>query len=206
MVLGGVVAAVLGVAWANREDPNVYEMPVADAYARLTSAKIESSYSGVLGNRDISISGNGTDKVYWRASGAHAITRCQADLTPEGSGSTRITAFCDGGAPSAGAAAGMVHGLMRNRMIEHIDAAMTGRPFDRERANGQTAGLWPKDVRQPDGSFGTAVNEAVKMDRDMKQMIAEVEKTGQEMRVREEMVQRSQSTQAATRPMVDLSR
>jgi hypothetical protein len=204
LLLGGVVAAVLGYAWFSRGEANVYPMSVQDTYSKLTGTKIESDYSGVLGKRDISISGNGENVVYWRASGAHATTRCQADLTPEGSSSTRINAYCDGGSLPSGAAAGMLHGMMRQRIIEHIDATLTDRPFDKNRARGQTAGLWPKDVRQPDASLGTAVNDAIKMDRDMKKMIGDIEKTGREMKLRQEMEYRSQSTRAATQPMVDL--
>ena len=206
LLLGGVVAAVVGYAWLGRAEANVYPMSVADTYAKLSSAKVDSTGKGPLGARDISISGNGENAVYWVATGAHAVTRCQADLTPEGASSTRITAYCDGGAPSAGAAAGMLHGMMRQGMIEHIDSALTGRPFDPAKAHGQTAAMWPKDIRQPNGSFGGAVNDAIKMDRDMKKMIAEAEKSGSEMRSAQEMQYRSQSTRAATQPMVDLSR
>jgi len=204
LLIGGAVAAVMGYAWFSRGEPNVYPMSIADTYARLTTAKVESSGSGPLGNREISISGNGTNVVYWSAGGTFSTTRCQADLSPEGSNETRITAFCDGGDISGGAANGMLQGMMRNRMIEHIDATLEGRAFDPRKALGASATGWPKDVRQPEGSIGAAVNEAVKMDRDMHKMINEMEKTGKQMGQGKEMEYRSQSTRAATQPMVDL--
>lgn len=205
LLLGGVAAAVLGFAWFSRSEANVYPMTVADTYARLTSAKVEASGKGPLGNREISISGNGSSTIYWKAGGTFSTTRCQADLTPEGSSKTRITAYCDGGDISGGAANGMLQGMMRKRMIEHIDSTLDGRPYDQQKAMGASATGWPDDVRQPNGSFGAAVNEAVKMDRDMKKMIGEMEKTGKQMRQAQEMEYRSRSTSAATRPMTDLS-
>lgn len=168
LLVGGALIAVVGYAWYSRGEANVYPLTVAQTYEKLTTAKVEESGSGPLGNRDIKISGNGTDKIYWKAEGAHAITRCQADLSPEGASSTRITAFCDGASGPSGAAAGMLHGMLRKAMIEHIDSTLDGRPYDRQKARGETASGWPADVRQPDGSLGGAVDEAMKMDREFR--------------------------------------
>ena len=176
LLLGGAVAAIIAYAWMGKGEANVYSLPVADTYAKLTSAKVEPGGQGVFGRLDTSVSGNGENVVYWRASGAHAAIRCQADLTPEGSSKTRITAYCDGGSGPSGAAAGMLMGMKRKSLIEHIDATLDGRAYDPRRAQGETAALWPADVRQPDGSFGTAVNDAIKMDRDMRQGMKEFEK------------------------------
>ena len=73
------------------------------------------------------------------------------------------TALCSG---MAGAAAGMVHNMMRNAYIERVDATLTGRPFDKQLAVGSTASGWPDDGI--DGSLATAQVKALKMDAEMR--------------------------------------
>jgi hypothetical protein len=204
LLIGGAVVAIFAYAWSGKAEANVYDMPVAETYAKLTSTKIEPGGQGAFGRLDTAVSGNGENVVYWRASGSHAAIRCQADLAPEGS-KTRITAFCDGGAAGSGAAAGMLMGMKRKRLIEHIDATLEGRPYDNQLAMGSTAALWPADVRQPDGSFGTAVNDAIKMDRDMRQGMKEFEKLEKKVSAEYQSQMRSQMPSAATKPMTDLS-
>lgn len=204
LLIGGAVVAIFAYAWAGKAEANVYDLPVADTYAKLTSAKIEPGGQSVFGRLDTSVSGNGENVVYWRASGSHAAIRCQADLTPEGN-KTSIAAYCDGGAAGSGAAAGILMGMKRKRLIEHIDSTLEGRPYDNQLAQGSTAALWPADVRQPDGSFGTAVNDAIKMDRDMRQGMKEFEKEAKKLGSAHQMEVRSQVPASATRPMTDLS-
>lgn len=204
LLIGGAVVAIFAYAWAGKGEANVYDLPVADTYAKLTSAKIEPGGQGVFGRLDTSVSGNGENVVYWRASGSHAAIRCQADLTPEGN-QTKIAAYCDGGAAGSGAATGMLMGMKRKRLIEHIDSTLEGRPYDSQLALGSTAALWPADVRQPDGSFGTAVNDAIKMDRDMRQGMKEFEKEAKKLGSAQQMEVRSKIPATATRPMTDLS-
>ena len=155
---------------------NVYPMTSQQAYDKLVAAPIERSGKGPFGTMDISASGDGSGTVRW---GNGFITMCEANITPEGTDKSRIMAYC--GAGGEGAAAGITQALHRKAIIEHIDSALRGRPYDPKLAYGTTAGLWPDDPRQADGSFGAAAGEALKMDRDMHKAIAEMDNMADEM-------------------------
>jgi len=203
LLLAGAFFGVIFYAWFGRGEANVYAMAPAEVYQALRSAPVEKGNGGVFGNLDTSVSGNGDSVLYWNASGAHAGYHCEAAITPEGSDQSRLTAFCGGSGASDGAAAGMVSAMKRKALIEHIDATLGKRPFDAHLAQGSTASGWPSDARQPDGSYGTAVVGALKMERDIKQMERDFDKQKAE----------SDATAAAHagvqfrpgKPMVDLS-
>ena len=197
LLLAGAFLGVIGYAWFGGGDPNVYAMTQAEAYQKLRAAPVEKGNTGVFGKLETSVSGNGDSKVYWNAGGNH----CEAEITPDG-GKSRIMAFCGGGSASDGAAAGMVSGMHRRALIEHIDAALDGRAFDPRKAQGETAARWPSDARQPDGSYGTMVGDALKMDRDMHKAIREMDK---ESAARPVASSSGASPSQATKPMVDLS-
>lgn len=150
---------------------NLYPMPADQAYAKLVDAKIERSGKGPFGTLAIAAVGDGSGTIKYMVSDA-GMKMCEANIAAEGDKS-RITAFCDRG--GEGAAAGMTQNLMRSRLIEHIDATLKGREFDPRLALGSTAGSWPKDPRQPNGSIGAAATEALKMERDMKRDLKEME-------------------------------
>jgi hypothetical protein len=173
LLLGAAVAGIIGYAWFGRGEANVYAMTPAEVYAALRAAPVEPGGQGVFGRLDTSVSGNGDNAVYWNASGSHAGIRCEANIAPEGSDKSRLTAYCDGGAAGSGAAAGMLMAMKRKALIEHIDATLDKRPFDVKLAQGSTASGWPSDARQPDGTLGTAMGDALKMERDMKKMMRE---------------------------------
>ena len=169
-----LIAAVLGWAWFGRAEGNVYAMTPDQAYARLVSTKVEKGR--LFGNLETKVSGNGQSTVYWNAGGYN----CATDIVAEEGGKSRLTAYCGGASFSDGAAAGMLAGMHRSELIEHIDATLRGRPYDAKLASGSTAAGWPKDERQPDGSLGGAVGEAMKMQSEMAQMAKEggsIEKT-----------------------------
>ena len=175
LLLAAAFLGVLGYAWFGRGDANVYAITPADVYQALRSAPVEKGNGGVFGNLDTSVSGNGDSVITWNASGSHASRRCEATIAPEGTDQSRLTAFCDGGGAGDGAAAGMVSGMNRKALIEHIDATLDKRPYDARMAQGSTASGWPSDARQADGSYGTAVGDALKMERDIKQDIKQME-------------------------------
>ncbi len=175
LLLGAAFAGILGYAWFGRGEANVYAMTPAEVYAALRAAPLQKGNGAVFGNLDTSVSGNGENAVYWSASGSHASKRCEATITPEGADKSRLTAYCGGGSFSDGAAAGMVSAMDRKALIEHIDATLDKRPYDVKLAQGSTASGWPSDARQADGSLGTAMGDALKMEREMKQMIREGE-------------------------------
>ncbi len=180
------VVGVLTYAWYSRAEANVYPMTADQAYAKLTTTQIEPSGQGPFGRLDTSVSGDGTSVVRWAATGAHASINCEANITPEGSSQSRITAHCGGSSPSSGAASGMLMAMNRKALIEHIDSTLRGRPYDFKLAQGATASQWPDDPRQPDGSFGTAAAQALEMERDTKKMIKDMEKTTDEWREKAE--------------------
>jgi hypothetical protein len=149
---------------------NVYPMKPQDAYDKLVAAQIEADGKGPFGRLDTSVSGDGSSTVWWQASGTFASVKCEANIAPEGTDKSKITAYCGGSSPSDGAAAGMMLGLERKALIEHIDSTLRGRPYDRRLAFGSTAGSWPDDPRQADSSYSGAVGDALKMERDMHKM------------------------------------
>ena len=163
---------------------NIYPMTPQQAYDKLVSTPIEPGGRGVFGRLDTSVSGDGSSKVTWQSSGTFASIECEANIAPEGADKSRINAFCGGSSPSDGAASGMVQGLHRKALIEHIDSTLRGRPYDPDLARGSTAGSWPDDPRQADGSYASAATEALKMERDMHKSIAEMEKTADEAEAR----------------------
>lgn len=167
LLLGAAVAGILGYAWFGRGEANVYAMTPAEVYAALRAAPVEPGGQGVFGRLDTKVSGNGDNAVYWNASGSHAGIRCEANITPEGSDKSRLTAFCGGGGAGSGAAAGMLSAMNRKALIEHIDATLDKRPYDAKLAQGSTASGWPSDARQADGSLGTAMGDALKMEQEM---------------------------------------
>ena len=175
LLLGAAFAGILGYAWFGRGESNVYATTLAEVYAALRAAPVEPGGQGVFGRLDTSVSGNGDSVIYWNASGSHAAIHCEANITPEGADKSRLTAFCGGGGAGSGAAGGMLSAMNRKALIEHIDAALDKRPYDVRLAQGSTAAGWPSDARQADGSLGTAMGDALKMERDMKKMMHEAE-------------------------------
>lgn len=176
LLLSATVAGIIGYAWFGRGEANVYFMAPAEAYAKLRAAPIRADGKTAFGRLVYVVSGDGESKLYWNGSGGtFASSHCEADITLEGANTSRIMAHCNGGSLSDGAAAGMVSGMQRKALIEHIDATLEGRPFDVKLAQGSTASGWPSDARQPDGSLGTAMGGALKMERDMNKMMREAE-------------------------------
>ena len=204
LLLAGAFLGVIGYAWMSSGDPNVYPMAQADVYAKLTSAKIPADGHSAFGTLSYHASGNGDSKVFWNGSGGtFATSHCEAEITPEGASKSRINAFCSGGGAGEGAAAGMVSGMQRRALIEHIDSTLKGRAFDRRMAQGETAARWPSDARQPDGSYGTMVGDALKMEHDIHKMERDLAKESQ---VRDSQATTTGSQYSSTKPMVDLSR
>jgi hypothetical protein len=178
--MAGVPFAAMLVAGCGQG--NLYPLPVEQAYALLRAAPVVPGGQGVFGRLETTVSGDGTSKIYWNATGGtFASATCEANITPEGADKSRISAFCGGASASDGAAGGMVESMHRKAIIEHIDATLRGRTYDPRLAQGSTAGSWPDDPRQADGSYATAVGGALKMERDMKRDIAEMEKSQAEM-------------------------
>jgi len=207
LLLGAAFLGVIGYAWFGRGDANVYPMAPTEAYAKLRATPIQADGKSAFGRLDYAISGNGESKIYWNGSGGtFASSQCEAEITPEGADKSRIMAHCNGGSMSGGAAAGMVSGMQRKALIEHIDAALEGRAFDVKLAQGSTASGWPSDARQPDGSYGTAVVGALKMEQEIKQMEREMKQDSAQQKADDAYKAAHAGVQfKAGKPMVDLS-
>ncbi len=177
LLVGGgfvAVAAVLLYVFVEQKPADVFDMPVKDAYAKLTQVDFGPLSEGqkVL-NTVNRISGNGQNRVTWTQQGDMARFECAIDLAPlpDDAAKTHVKVTCEGGGAGDGAAAGMVHNMHRNGVIERIDATLTGRPFDRAKI-GSTASRWPGDG--VDGSLATAQKEALQMSHDMAKMEREM--------------------------------
>jgi hypothetical protein len=157
---------------------NLYPLPADQAYAKLVAAKILPSGTGPFGRLPIAVVGDGSSTIKYVVTDA-GMKMCEANIAAEGDKS-RITAFCDKG--GEGAAVALTQNLMRSRLIEHIDATLKGREFDPKLAMGSTAGSWPKDERQAKGNIGTAMGDALQMERDMKRDIKEMDKMQEQER------------------------
>ncbi len=170
----GAVGAVLLYVFVDQKPADVYEMPVSNAYGLLSTATLTEDGKGPYGRLDTSVAGNGSNQIYWSGSGAHASRKCTLQLQPfEGDAArTHVTVDCKGGSMSDGAAAGMAHNMHRNQVIELVDATLTGRAYDPSNV-GEIASRWPGDG--VDGSLGTAMGNAIEMDREMRSMQAEAE-------------------------------
>jgi hypothetical protein len=149
---------------------NVYDMPVADAYAKLANLRVEPSNTGPFGRLHTTTTGSGRT-VTWSASGTFAAHRCVATLSPVETARTRIDLTCGGASPSSGAAAGLEINQVRKAVIELIDAKLTGRPYDPRRAQGATASSWPADVVDH-GNLQDAAAKALEMDREARREAA----------------------------------
>jgi hypothetical protein len=172
----GLTALALGTSACGQG--NLYPLPADQAYAKLVAAKILPSGTGPFGRLPIAVVGDGSSTIKYVVTDA-GMKMCEANIAAEGDKS-RITAFCDKG--GEGAAVGLTQNLMRSRLIEHIDATLKGREFDPKLAMGSTAGSWPKDERQAKGNIGTAMGDALQMERDMKREIKEMDKMQEQER------------------------
>ena len=149
-------------------DGNVYDMPVADVYARLANYRPEPSNRGPFGRLTTNVTGSGGRSVTWTASGSHASRRCVVSLVPVDEARTQVDLDCGGASPSDGAAAGLALKHTRFRVIEMIDARLRGRDYDPQLAMGATASWWPAD-EAGQGDLATAQGEALAMERELRQ-------------------------------------
>ena len=172
LVGGGLLvgAAALLYVFVDRQPAVVFDMQVKDAYIKLTNVDFCPMSEGQVALNTVKkATGNGKDKVVWLQQGDMARYECAIDLAalPDNAAKTHVTVTCSGGGAGDGAAAGMVHNMHRNGVIERIDATLTGRPFDSDKI-GSTASRWPGDG--VDGSLATAQKEALQMSADMAKM------------------------------------
>lgn len=179
-----IAVAALAATVSACAAPDEYPMSRQHAYEKLVAAKIVPGGNGPFFRLETDIRGNGLSEVTYDASGSMARHVCTMRLAALAEDRTKVAVTCEGGGAGDGAAGGMVHNMIRNRVIELVDATLKGRPFDPELAGGSTAYRWPDDG--VDGSFVGAAAQAVKMDADMRRDIAEMENEAREARAARE--------------------
>ncbi|WP_295530313.1 hypothetical protein [Novosphingobium sp. Chol11] len=185
-----IAAALLLAACSSPDD---YPIGLREAYSRLNAVNIPPAGDGVFFRLETTVSGNSADEVTWTARGPHAVYACRIGLEKIDDGRTHVLVDCDGGSPSSGAAAGMTHNLIRNRVIEMVDATLTGRKFNPKLANGVTAARWPGDG--VGGSYASAADPANGMDADMRKVVREAEASERE-RERDLLPERAEPEQS----------
>lgn len=147
-VLGvsGLCVLILGIGYliSDRTAPDVYELPIAEVYAKLAAADLGEANKPDFLTLETSNSGNGRDRLYWEKTSSHSYRKCRIDLTEiaEEPNHTHVAIACDTKSGTAGLAKDVTNVVMRAAMIERIDAALTDRPFDADRAT-STASGWP---------------------------------------------------------------
>ncbi len=171
-----VVAAGAGVFFMARPHPaDEYPLSVADTYQRLSHANLTpGGGEGPFGRLTASVTGNGENTVEWTAHGSMAGFSCALHLNPIAATSTKVAVSCDGGGAGSGAATGMLNTMIRDAVIEMVDATLNGRAYDAEKAKGATAYRWPEDVVHHAG-MREAVGDAVKMQADLADEQAKME-------------------------------
>ncbi|GAC1416908.1 MAG: hypothetical protein NVSMB69_18230 [Novosphingobium sp.] len=135
VALGGVVAmgAVGSVyLFGFRPPPDEFALSRAQVYERLAAAPLHGKKDGVFGGIPVDVHGNGFGELHWDAGGQ----ACTLGLARLSDASTRVAVFCKG-----------IDSLsaehLRDRVIEQVDATLTGRPFDPRKADGATSYRWP---------------------------------------------------------------
>jgi hypothetical protein len=139
---------------------DVYQMPLATVYDKLTHANVSGGDHGIFHQGVPTITGNGTDQVTWMG----RSTTCTLKLSALDANSTKVAASCGKSDSSADGAdvLSWSSGQLRNRVIEAVDATLTGRAYDPDRAEeGQTAANWPADTVDH-ATAGEVVNNHLK--------------------------------------------
>jgi len=149
---------------------NVYKLPVDRVYQKLMAAPVKPSGSGPFGTLEIQTTGTRNASVEW-ATNRGRVPLCAASLKSLEAERTRIDLSCRFG---DSAIEGMQAKMIRNRVIEFVDATLKDRPFDSESAKlAVVAASWPADPAAH-GSMGTAAAEALEMQRKMQEEIRRV--------------------------------
>ncbi len=150
MLIVAVLLAVVVNQFARPGKPDEYAMTAEQAHELLNSAKLQPSSEAPFGRLETKVSSESDTSVAWSAAGAHASMRCDMTIIPVKTKLTRIAVSCDGDGSASSAnklANDMLVTLVRNAVIENVDAILKGRPYNSTKAmDGVTAARWPADV------------------------------------------------------------
>lgn len=166
--LAGVFAGAL-LMFSKPHQADVYAMPMATVYDKLTHASVTGGEHGVFHQGVPTMTGNGSDLVSW----VGKATTCTFRLTPVDAQSTKIAASCNQSGVDAENAdvSSWASGELRKRVIEAVDATLTGRPYNPDRAEeGITASNWPADTVDHASAMDVVDNHTKKLPDNMKQM------------------------------------
>jgi hypothetical protein len=181
-VNAGLVAAMFALSGCS--EPDVFPLSMSETYKRLNSADIQPSSDGMFFGLQTLVGGNSADEVFWSAGGSTEVT-CTMHLAKVDETHTRVGVSCKGDSPSDAAAVEKLYAKLRSRVIEMVDATLTGRKFSPVLANGVTAARWP-------GDGGAAVSQRLEADmreEDRRKAAVEQEREAQLVSSRPEPVQ-----------------
>jgi hypothetical protein len=187
---GLMISAALAALLAGCAPGDEYAMSRKDAYIKLAALTIDPSQKAPFIMLDQPVHGNGLNRIVFGAEDDAPGFGCVANLSELAPEKTKIALKCHGAAGD-GASNGMAHNMLRDRLIELIDATLTNRAYNPENAS-STASRWPGDG--VDGSIGGAVGQAMKMDADMKRDMREMKAQDEESQ-REQAVNQPDSGQ-----------
>lgn len=171
-VRGAALMAAMMLAGCSLGAADVFDMPVADASAKLAAVSYDGQSRIFYGSMPIQASRVGSNRVNWISDNGSAHYECAIDLAaPEGEpGQTHVAVSCKGGGAGDGAAAGMAGNMFRNAIIEMVDSTLRDRAFDASLA-GSTAARWPADPGAGDTSLKGAIADAARMDRETRDLV-----------------------------------
>ena len=146
-------------------DGNVYAMPVGDVYAKLLNFRPQASGTGPFGRLNTNVTGSGGRQVVWSAEREPRRIRCTAHVRSGGAGADPDRPQLRRRRAEFRRGRGVETNMIRKRVIEMIDAKLSDRPYDPQRAQGSTAAFWPDDVIDH-GDILDASAKAIEMDRE----------------------------------------
>ncbi len=144
VLFGGIVAmGAVGSAFVVdfRAPADEFAQSRARVYERLAAAPHHVAQDGAFHGNPVNVHGDGLGDLHWDSGGQ----ACTLKLARLAEASTRVAVACTG-VDSASA------GHLRQRVIELIDATLTGRPFNPQKADGATAYRWPAQPERQDKS------------------------------------------------------
>jgi len=121
---------------------DVFDLAPVAAYQKLHGGKVP---RGKAYPYATIISGNGSDKIML-TSEEEWNPRCTVSIKPEGDKRSRLAVSFNDDSVSEETSHGLSMESARKRCIEWVDATLTDRKYNPQRAKGGTASGWPADV------------------------------------------------------------
>lgn len=163
-----LVAGALALGGCGVASLDTYDMPVAQAYAKLAAIDLEDVEGPFQEGRDIRVEKKENESLRW-TSGKGGRFDCVATLSALEATRTRVAVSCAERREMFG---GMLARMSRSNVIEKVDSTLRDRPFDAEQAKA-TAARYPADtVRHKDFAqdYSEGVGQAFRTQREVMEM------------------------------------